>query len=84
MLKGLNVFVLCINAALSIVLTLTIGALIEERSKDIVRLTVSDKELLSTVQQSQGLTHRIASAYPLNKDETRWRVLVNGHSKVIN
>ena len=79
-----NIGLFVCNVFLCFVSVLLIAALIQERSTDIVRVTVSDKEMLRTVGDVQLLTHKYARAYPLDGDylhSTKWRVVVDRNSR---
>jgi CHASE3 domain sensor protein len=73
-----SVAIACAFVLLCFVLVIVTVTLIEERSRDIVRVTVTSEELLPTVRQLQGATGKVAKAYPLdhiNEDEAKyWRI----------
>lgn len=72
------------NICLACLFILTIATLIQERSQDIVRITVPSNKLLETVGQVQLATHRVARAYPVGGDSLhapRWRIVVDRQSR---
>jgi hypothetical protein len=75
--KRLYTISIVLNVVLSIVLILTVAALVEARSGDVVRLTVTSDNLLPTVRGIQGSTGLVLNAYPLGIDEDTakyWRI----------
>lgn len=78
-----NWFALVCNLCIGLVLILSVATVIQERSKDIVRLTVNEDKLLDTVGKSQILTGKYAYAYPANPEETKWVVVVDDKSEPI-
>lgn len=83
--KTLNIIGLVLNIAFSCLFILTLTALIQERSVDIVRVTVTDAEVLRTAQELQAITGKYAYAYPVKgSDETLWRVVVDRRSRTMN
>jgi hypothetical protein len=71
------VFSFLFNAVLGIVLVLTIATLVEERSKDNLRLTVHRDDLLTSVRAIQGACRCLVEAIPLNGEEDEaeyWRI----------
>lgn len=85
--KSLLTISIVLNLLLCVVFTLTCAALVQERSQDIVRVTVSSDELLPTVGKLQLATKRVANAIPLDGEEddprTHWRITINKQSPVI-
>jgi hypothetical protein len=72
-----------LNILLAGLLILSTVALVQERSRDIVRVTVTDAELLRTAQELQGITGKVAYAYPVKgSNETLWRVVIDERSEV--
>lgn len=75
------------TALFALLALLSFTALIEERSSEVVRITVTDAELLSAAQQLQGITGRIAYAEPIDGEEdvaTLWRIVIDSRSEVID
>ena len=70
-----------ITFALFVLSVCLLVTLIAERSRDTVRVTVPYGEVLTTAQQLQGITHKVAYAYPVNKAETMWRVVIDKKSE---
>lgn len=63
---------------------LTLAMLVNERSKDIVRLTVPPEQLLPTVGKLQLATHKTARAYPIRDRSNRvaaYRIVIDGQSQ---
>lgn len=76
-----NWFGLACNLMLGIVLCLALATVIQERSVDIVRITVPYERVLPTAQAMQGVTGKVAYAYPVTPDEKTWRVVIDRRSE---
>lgn len=76
------------NLLLGCFLIVTASTLIAERSSDIVRLTVSSDQLLSTVEEAQVITGKYARAFPIDGEEddpsTRWRIVIDKNSRLLS
>lgn len=79
--KAYNIALLALNIVFGVILIVTIASLINERSKDIVRVTVWNDELPEAVPVLQGITGKVAYAYPVNSDGTRWRLVIDDRSE---
>lgn len=83
-----NLGLTVLNVVLAAVFLLTLAALVEARSQDIVRITVKGSDLLPTVRQLQGATGKVAYAYPVgrpNNDPNAmyWRLVIDNRSESI-
>jgi hypothetical protein len=79
-----NICCLVFNVLFACLLCLTTVALIQERSADIVRITVPESKLLESAGQAQILTNKYARAYPIRTANPRvhlWRVVVDHKSR---
>lgn len=74
-------FSVVLNVLLASILIPLVAILVQERSEDIVRVTVTDAEVLRTAQELQGITGKVAYAYPVDPAETLWRVVIDKRSK---
>lgn len=59
----------------------TVSSLIQERSKDIVRVTVDEDNLLKTVGELQLATGKVAYAYSADDTGKRWRIVIDERSE---
>lgn len=81
-----NIGLFIANIVLCLISVLVLATLIQERSTDIVRVTVPYEQVGPTAQALQGITHKVAYAYPVGRDAnstipSTWRVVIDKRSE---
>lgn len=77
-----NVFSLVLNFLFAGLLIMTFAMLVKERSKDVVRVTVTDAEVRRSALELQRITGKVAYAYPVgDSNEPLWRITIDDKSE---